>query len=829
MSASGTAAGATGWRGGAAALLIYLGFSLLFFGRTLGAGLSSFYVGNGPDPPQSIWFLAWWAHALANRINPLFTHALWAPGGFNLAWTTNIPLAAWLMLSVTRSLGAVAAYNVLCLLCPAVVGWAAFVLCRYVVREFAPALLGGLVFGFSPYLVCKLLGNIDLALVPMLPLAAYLGLRALDGTLRRARFVVLLALVLAAQFLLFIETFATMTMSAAIAIAIALLVTEGNDRGRIRALLAPIALSYALATALLAPYLYYLFAFGFPRGAIWSTNTGSIDLLNFLVPVPTDALGCLGAMRAISVNFRAGIYDTGAYLGLTLVVAIAMGRWRWHEPAVRLLILFAAAIGVLAMGSWMQVGGHFIAPLPWMIVSGLPLIAKAMPARLVVYMFLAVAILCAMWLRALPFGGWGRGIAGALVAFSLLPNFDASFWATPLATPEFFSAGLYRQYLQPGETVVILPYGFEGDGMLWQALSGFHFRMAGGYTGFAPPIPAEYERWPIVDALYDVAPIPEAGGQFKAFLKSHDVGAVIFAGQGDHAIEVSHATSPGIWHRGPIVPRDRAVWNVILGGLGVAAQNVGGVTLYQLPPALRARWPSEQPVALQARAAAVRFDTLLAAAYGYVAGGHRFPGLSPLTAQRAGLLPPNWVGGPLLRSSQTPGLLLDGLMLAPWRSHRVALGVQGSYAALKPIIEGNRAYAATIYFPYPHKLSATPPRGDDPALMIMVFEMDQLARAAHAAALKPAGAAAPSAKSSAIPAPSPGQDAAVHAAKSRGPVQRLRTSTSRSRPTISGSHSLSASSRAGARIPAPPKTSTRWRLSHSAPAPSALARLSRGK
>ncbi|HVA83355.1 MAG TPA: hypothetical protein VNF28_00490 [Candidatus Binataceae bacterium] len=737
MSVSGTAASASGWRGGAAALLIYLGLSTLFFGRAPGGGLSSFYVGNGPDPPQSIWFLAWWAHAVAGRVNPFFTHAVWAPGGFNLAWTANIPLAATLMLPVTRTLGAVAAYNILCLLCPAMAGWAAFVLCRHIVREFAPALLGGLVFGFSPYLVCKLLGNINLALVPTLPLAVYLTLRALDGTMRRRTFVVLLALVLGAQFLLFIEIFATMTMSAAIAIAIALLVTREGDRGRVRSLIAPIALSYALAIAALAPYFYYLFAFGFPHGTIWPTDTGSIDLLNFLVPVPTNALGRLDAMRAISVNFRAGIYDTDAYLGLTLVAAIATAWRRWHEPAVRLLILFAAAIGVLAMGSWMQVDGHFIAPMPWMIVSALPLIAKAMPARLTVYLFLAIAILCAMWMSARPRGASDhvavKWLAGALIALSLLPSLDASFWATALATPEFFSAGLYRQYLRPDETVVILPYGFEGDGMLWQALSAFRFRMAGGYTGFAPPIPAEYERWPIVDALYEVAPIPDAGGQFKAFLKRHDVGAVIFAGEGDHAIEVSHAASPGIWRRGPIAPRDREVWRVILGGLDVPAQNVGGVTLYQLPAELRARWPSEDPVALQSRAAAVRFDTLLAAAYGYVAGGGRLPDLSPLAVQQAGLLPPNWVGGPLLRSAQRPGLLLDGLMLAPWRSHRVALGVQGSYAALEPIIDKYRSYAAAVYFPYPRRLSATPPQGDDPALMIMAFDIDQLARAAHAA------------------------------------------------------------------------------------------------
>ena len=757
MTTNATAMGAPKWGGGAVAFLIYLGLSILFFGRTLCGEVFSFYVGVGPDPPQSIWFLAWWAHALANHINPLFTHAVWAPGGFNLAWTTNIPLAAWLMLPVTHALGAVAAYNVLCIVCPAIVGWAAFVMCRHVVGEFAPALFGGFVFGFSPYLICKLLGDIDLALVPMLPLAVYLAIRALDGTLRKRNFIVLLALVLCAQFLIFIETFATMTMSAAMAITIAMLVTGENDRTRVRALILPIASSYVLATLLLTPYFYYLFAFGFPHGAIWSNSTSSIDLLNFVVPVSTNALGRLKAMRAISVNFRAGIYDTDAYLGLTLVVAIAMALRRWHEPAVRMLILFAATMGVLAMGSWMQVGGHFIVPMPWMAVSTLPLISKAMPARLAVFMFLAISILSAMWVSAPPRGTSNRValkfLAGILIALSLLPNLDASFWTTTLATPEFFSARLYRQYLQPNETVVILPYGFEGDGMLWQALSAFEFRMAGGYTGFAPPIPAEYERWPIVGALYDVAPIPDAGRQFKAFLKNHDVGAVIFADEGDHLIEVSHAGGPGIWHRRPIPPRDLEVWNAILGGLGVTAQKVGGVTLYQLPAALRAQWPDDDPVALQASAAAVRFDMLLAASYAYVTSRRSFPDLSLIAVQQTGLLPLNWVGGPLLRSSPTPGLMLDGLMLGPLQPHRVEIGVQGSYAALKPIIDKYRPYAAAIYFPYPRLLSATPPSGDAPALMTMVFEIDELARAAHVAPSFALPPAASSPKVSAIPLP----------------------------------------------------------------------------
>src|SRR5215472_4614095 len=200
------------WSGGAVALPVYASLTILFFGRGVIGDLSSSYVGNGPDPQQSIWFLAWWSHALAAHVNPLFTRSLWAPAGANLAWTTNIPLAAVLTLPITRALGPVAAYNILALVCPTIAGWAAFVLCRYIVRDFASALLGGFVFGFSPYLACKLLGDIDLALVPMLPLAVYFALLAIDGRLPRKSFAVLLALVLSAQFLIFIEAFATMTM-----------------------------------------------------------------------------------------------------------------------------------------------------------------------------------------------------------------------------------------------------------------------------------------------------------------------------------------------------------------------------------------------------------------------------------------------------------------------------------------------------------------------------------------------------------------------------------------------------------------------------------------
>ena len=37
-----------------------------------------------------VWSLAWWPHAISSGIDPLVTHAIWAPVGVNLAWVTSV-------------------------------------------------------------------------------------------------------------------------------------------------------------------------------------------------------------------------------------------------------------------------------------------------------------------------------------------------------------------------------------------------------------------------------------------------------------------------------------------------------------------------------------------------------------------------------------------------------------------------------------------------------------------------------------------------------------------------------------------------------------------
>jgi hypothetical protein len=185
-----------------------------------------------------MWLLVWWPYAIAHRINPFVTHAIYAPGGLNLAWSTTIPLASLLLAPLTATLGPVVAYNILSIANPALATWTAFILCRYISRSDWPALLGGYIFGFSSYMLAQTLGgHLHMTLVFPVPLVLYVAARSLDRMLKPAASAALMGATLAVQFLLSPEIFAIFTVFSAMAIVLALGFSLGEGRRRVAKIL----------------------------------------------------------------------------------------------------------------------------------------------------------------------------------------------------------------------------------------------------------------------------------------------------------------------------------------------------------------------------------------------------------------------------------------------------------------------------------------------------------------------------------------------------------------------------------------------------------------
>ena len=713
------------------AFFSYLALSVLIFGREVLVHPATVYLGQGPDPQTPIWGLVWWVYAISHHLNPLLTTEVWAPAGASLAWAASVLLLpSYLLYPITWMWGPIVSNNVLLLVAPALAGWSAFVLCRYVVHHFWPAWLGGCLFAFSPFILASMAEGALYILVFPVPLAVWATLRRLANELAAHSFLAILVVLLVLQFMLAIEIFATATFFGAICLCLAATSSSTDKHKRLRSATLLIASAYAISALILAPYLYYMFAFEKPRsGYIFLPWHTSIDLANFLVPTNVNELGKLLVCRTITSSFFAHLYDSTGYVGLPLMAITALFTWKhWRDRTRRFVVLLFGSACVLAMGPFLEIAGRMIMPFPGAALLALPLIDKAQPGRFMLYADLSLSLVVAVWItekkerRGLH---WALGVA--LILF-MLPNLSASFWTTPAELPAFFRTRMYQQYLTRGQTVLVLPFGLYGEGMLWQASTGMYFRMVGGYVGWAPPIPEEHSRWPIMSGFYRIAGVPEASDQLKAYMANHNVNAIIL---GRHSHYVSqNVDSRRPWLLSPTTDRERMATQALLGSLGTRPLEIGGVILYRLAPQTLAPYRQLTALDMQRRAARARFEALLRGAERYLAEGGDPRSLSPERVQQLGLLPLDWFGGAVF-SAFSP-VFNCRVVLRPAKPTGISVGVEGSYDALQPIVESYGAEAGQTFFPYPVPISSSaPPHGT--AMMVMTFDSTGLERAAAAA------------------------------------------------------------------------------------------------
>jgi hypothetical protein len=702
---------------GISALVAYFVLAMFFIARGLGGRWSTAYIGKGVDPQLLMWLVAWWPHASIQGLNPLFTRAVWAPEGVNLAWSTCMPLVSLPAAPVVLTLGPTFAYNLACVIALALAGWCAFILCRYVSGAYWAALAGGYVFGFSAYMLGQTAAHLDLILTFPIPLFALLLIRGFRADIAWRTLVGGLVLTLVAQFLLFVELFATMTLFAGIALLAVLVAGSSLEKTRTVNLLPSIALSYAIALVAVSPFLYCMFALGYEPGAPHPPLLYSTDLLNLVIPTTTMELGRVAPLTAIAQHFLGYIFEAGGYIGIPLMlIAAAFARHHWNEGWARSLVLVLVVAVVLSLGPFLVIGGRPIIPLPGLALGALPLIGKALPARQMLYAFLALAVITSLWLCSGTAPFWIRVFAALFLLASMLPNLSASFWTTVIDVPPFFSNALYARYLRPSETVVVLPYSYAGNSMLWQLQSGWYFRMAGGNVG---PPPLRFRQWPIVRVFYRVGTValPAAGDQLKAFLATHSATAVL------------------------VDDREADIWRPLMETLGAPPIEAGGMTIYRVSPAELAAWRNTSALTMETRLDQARFAALVLAAETYLHEDRPPAALNPAEVSRLGLMPAGWIvvpkkveppwdeGGMNLPRHPSDPHQLGDLWLGVDEQGRIEIGVVGWNSALRTVLTEYRADAIGFV---PRYLGEAP-RGAEYDLrdrLVLTFNAEGLARAA---------------------------------------------------------------------------------------------------
>jgi hypothetical protein len=512
------------------ALALYTGLSLELFGHWILSHMSTRFLSDQPqDASLFIWSFKWWTFATSHGLSVFYSKWDWAPGGVNLTWATTIPGPAYVMSWLTNGQGPTFTYNVVELAAPALGAWTAYLLCRRITGAFFPSLIGGFFFGFSPSVIDELgQGHPSLTLVFLVPLAAYVIVSLLQGTIRPLVAAILLGLVLGAQLYIGLEVYAMMTVVGGLCAVTGFAFGPAGRRKLLLRSAIPVAGGYLLSGLLALPLLIAAFTSSRINKAIlfptieYGAHSGS-DFLRYFTP---------GKFTLFWEGFGHQWGDNPWYIGIPLIATIALflvteRRRRATWP------LFAALIVVLAIsvGDSIKVFGANI--LPWRLLAFLPVLNIAQPGRVLTYVFLLIAVLVAMWLAQakrmalLPL----RWLLALGAGVMLLPNFPAGLWTTAVPAPAFFTTGAYQQYISRGETVWLVN-SHPARQLIWQADYDFYFRLPGGFFGGVPtggPAPqppngGREERLGIGE-IHPQTTIAD----ITNFLKLHQVGAIVGA------------------------------------------------------------------------------------------------------------------------------------------------------------------------------------------------------------------------------------------------------------------------------------------------------------
>jgi hypothetical protein len=505
---------------------VYLGLSVLFFGRGILAAPTDKVVGDaGGDKTIYIWGLSWFPHSIAAATDPLHTDVLWAPHGTDLAWVTDIPGAAVIAWPVTALFGPVVAYNVLVLLAPAASAYTAFLLAHWITRRYWASAVAGYLFGFCSFEILQTSAHLHLTLAFLIPLAVLLVLKHFAGEVQGARFVVLLTLVLAGQFLLSLEMFTVLIFAGGLAAATAWFLVPRHEWPRLHATTLGATASVALALVVVSPYIVHaLLVATIAARPVRSPFREATDLLNFVVPNRRTWLRLPGS-QALVERFSATGVERGGYLGLPLLLIVAWLGLRRRSMGTTILMVILAVLLIASLGPRIRVAGVETIRGPWLLIARIPVLDAIKPARLDLFVELCAALACGIWL-AEGHGGALRWLLASVAIIALLPSPTRALWTSRVPRPTFVSSGAWQRELGAHEVALVLPYGAGGWSLAWQAEAGLRPRLVDGWIGRR--VTLKEEPWRDVYQAFAGYPSPAiATRRLRGFFRVHNVATVV--------------------------------------------------------------------------------------------------------------------------------------------------------------------------------------------------------------------------------------------------------------------------------------------------------------
>jgi hypothetical protein len=464
------------------------------------------------DLALQAWFQAWPAYAIAHGLNPFISTAVNYPHGVNLMSNTGAPLLGVVFAPVTWLFGPAAALNLVMRLGFSLSAIAMYFVLRRWVRWWPAAFAGGLLYGFSPYVVGQAQAHDFLMFVPFPPLI----LALLDEVVVRRRHVVrngvLLGVVVTAQLLISPEVLSMCAMAAFGGLVVLVARHPAVARQHARELVVGLGAA-AVSFVVLAAYPLWVYLSGpfhvsGPQHPIDIIEDYHTTLESLVFPNTLERFGTAGMFARGNSLAGANAVEHAVYLGIPLLCILVLIAVRYRRAGiVQFYSLLALGAWVVTLGPFLYVGKtpHPKILLPYDVIKHIPLINAGIDVRYSLIMYMAVAVVLAVGLDRLwadglfaAGEGWRRRLAGpqtaapraraglcvALAVIGLVPLVPSLPYASTLfGVPSIFTAP--GSPVDNGDVVLSypLPVGYanyaDDQALLWQAEAGMRFKLIG--------------------------------------------------------------------------------------------------------------------------------------------------------------------------------------------------------------------------------------------------------------------------------------------------------------------------------------------------------------
>lgn len=446
------------------------------------------------DGLQNYWNLWWFKTALVDLgANPLFTNQLFHPIGTTLTAHTLAPYNGLIGIPLQTLFGLMAAFNILYLSTFALSGYGMHLLIHHLTKSHAAALVGALLFAFSPYHMMHAQNHLHLMTIQYIPLFALYLVRLSENPCAKngiaaGIFMALTALCSWNYFLFFL-----------IFILVFMISVCANERAKIAnpAFFRGLFWLGGVCFVIISPFLIPL-ARDILVGTVDITGerfarAASADLAAYFVPSNLHPLwGGAGVIRKMYASFPGGPSEGTVAFGYA---ALALGGTAFFRAGWRKIYPWAITLAVfmaLSLGPDLQIfGEEYLGftrlPYNWLIQKTPFLKGARIPARFAVMASLAISVLAGWGMKSLLDALKPRKramlIAGAVVF--ILFEFQAAHPSIPVSIPK-----PYTHFAQDPETYAVLdvPVGLPQNASWYMAYQTVHGKpIVSGYISRVVP------------------------------------------------------------------------------------------------------------------------------------------------------------------------------------------------------------------------------------------------------------------------------------------------------------------------------------------------------